>query len=151
MLHNLIPTVVHNLSAGPADPNKSPLYSSVQGPSVVIPQACCIHLYKLLHLCRRQPTYWTHFSIFPMLCSITYPPLLHWTSICISLVLAMVFSSLNHTSVLSLNMTWSHIYMCHVKAHSPVTLLSIYLSIKKLNYEWMSHWIIHVHPSAVNK
>lgn len=151
MLHTLTPTMVHILSAGTVDINKRPLYSSVQGLSMVIPQACCIHLYKLLNLCCRQPTSWANFSIFSMLCSITYAHLSHWTYLCISLVLAMVSPSLNHTSVLSLNMTWSHIYMCHVKAHSPVTLLSIYLSIKKLNYEWMSHWIIHAHPSAVNK
>lgn len=100
VLHTQTPTVVHVLSPRLGDPNKSPLYPSIQGLRAATP-GWCLHLRKLPDhwpLSPRQPTYWTCFSIFSLLNSITNPPLsLHslWTYICISFALAMVSPSLN--------------------------------------------------------
>lgn len=75
-LPNPTPTVVHVLSLTPVDPNKSPLYPSIQGLRAATPRARCLRLRKLPDdrpLCPRRPTHWTHFSIFSPLSSITNP------------------------------------------------------------------------------
>lgn len=148
------PTVLRVLSLRPLDPYKSPLYPPVQGLRAAT-HRLCLHLCKLPDhqpLCLRQPTYWTHFYIL----GITNPPpdprfaRSRWTQICI-------FSHLLRSPPGQLNAFFSfvirhdsepHLYL---KICSPTTLCLFIYPLKKLNYEWMSHWIIHVHPSAANK
>lgn len=77
-LHTQIPTVVHVISLRPADPNKSPLYPSVQCVRAATHRLVPNH--RPLRL--RQPTSWTLFSIFSPLSSIPNPALSfcsHWS------------------------------------------------------------------------
>lgn len=74
----------------------------------------------------------------------------YWTHICISFVLAMVPSSLNTFlgTVIKYDLK-PHYVSC--KNLFPYTLSLFIYPLKKVNYEWMSAWIIHLLPSALNK
>lgn len=154
MVHTQTPTEVHVLSLTPVDPNKSPLYPSIQGLRDY-PQAgaytCVSCLTTNLYAWGGPPTELISPSSSSWAASLPSSPLTALTlDTSISFALAMVFHSLN-SHLGTVIMTWSYIYMCHVKTHSTTTLRRFIYPLKKLNYEWMSHWIIHVHPSAANK
>lgn len=77
----------------------------------------------------------------------------HSSFICITFVLvkASPLSLSAHFGIVIKHDLKRHIFVSCQKLFPCYTFVYLFIHLKKLNYEWMSHWIIHEHPGVWNK